>query len=107
MNSETGSNIEIHEDGDWAAVYLDGRLIRVGDAYLADEWLRAHFGVTTVQDDAFLRGQTSREGVAKTLDEVRDYAQSRQERLDRAAALRAEAQRLEDEAQQISETPSL
>ena len=80
MSDVKESNIEIHEDEDWAAVYVDGNLVRVGDAYLADEWLRTYFGVKTVQDDAFMRGQTSREGVAKTLDEVLDYARSRQKR---------------------------
>ena len=80
MGDGKASSIEIHEDEDWAAVYVDGNLVRVGDAYLADEWLRTHFGVKTVQDDAFMRGQTSREGVAKTLDEVLDYARSRQDR---------------------------
>lgn len=92
------SNIEIHEADEWSAVYLDGHLVRVGDSYLADEWLRTHFGVATIQDDAFLRGQTSRDGVAKTLDELHAYASARRERMDRAAALRAEAKRLEEEA---------
>ena len=101
MNTKTEGNIEIHEADEWAAIYLDGHLVRVGDAYLADEWLRTRFGVKTVQDDAFLRGQTSREGVAQTLDEVLDYARARQERQDRAAALRAEAARLEDEAARL------
>ena len=101
MSDAKTSSIEIHEADDWAAVYLDGNLVRVGDAYLADEWLRTHFGVKTVQDDAFMRGQIQREGVAKTLDEVADYARSRQKRLDRAAALRAQAQQLEDEARRL------
>jgi len=101
VSNASASNIEIHEAEEWSAVYLDGKLVQVGDSYLADEWLRTRFGVKTVQDEAFMRGQTSREGVAKTLDEVTDYARSRQERLDRAVALRAEAQRLEDEARAI------
>jgi polysaccharide deacetylase 2 family uncharacterized protein YibQ len=101
MSDGVGSNIEIHEAGEWAAVYLDGRLVLVGDSYHADEWLRERFGVKTVQDDTFMRGQTSRDGVAKTLDEVRDYAAARRERLNRAAALRAEAKRLEDEAARL------
>jgi hypothetical protein len=87
-------NIEIHEADDWAAVYLDGNLQRVGDAYLADEWVREHFGVTTVQDDAFMRGQDQRDGVAQTLDEVKAFADDRDSRRARAAELRAEANRL-------------
>ena len=101
MSDASASKIEVHEDEEWSAVYLDGKLVRVGDSYLADEWIRTRFGVKTVQDNAFMRGQTMSEGVAKTLDEVQDYAKARQERLDRVATLRAEAQRLEDETRQI------
>jgi len=90
MSDASASKIEVHEDEEWSAVYLDGKLVEVGDSYLADEWIRAHFGVKTVSDNAFMRGQTQREGVAQTLDEVADYAKVRQERLDRIAALRAE-----------------
>ena len=96
------ASVEIHEDGEWSAVYLNGRLIRVGDTYLADEWVRDHFGVLTVQDDAFMRGQSSRDGVAQTLEEVLEYARVREERLSRGAALRAEAARLVAEADALT-----
>src|SRR5690242_16462444 len=92
------SSIEIHEADDWAAVYLDGKLQRVGDAYLADEWVRQHFGVTTVNDDAFMRGQTKREGVASTLEEVEAFRTRRDANKARAAELRSEADRLIREA---------
>ncbi len=95
------SEVEIHEADEWAAVYLDGKLQRVGDAYLADEWVRSHFGVTTVQDDAFMRGQTGRGGVAQTLDEVEEYARQRAARRAEVDRLRAEAARLEDEARDL------
>ena len=101
MSDASASNIEIHEAEEWSAVYLDGKLVLVGDSYLADEWLRTKFGVKTVQDNAFMRGQTQGAGVAETLDEVADYAKARQARLDRIAALHTEAQRLEDEARAI------
>jgi hypothetical protein len=101
VSDASASNIEVHEDEEWSAVYLDGKLVLVGDSYLADEWIRTKFGVKTVQDNAFMRGQTQSAGVAKTLDEVADYAKARQERLDRIAALRAEARQLEDEARAI------
>lgn len=89
------SQIEFHEEGEWTAVYEDGKLVRVGDSYLADEWLQAKFGVVVVQDDAFMRGQNQREGVAQTLDEVREYREAREARRARVAELRAEADRLE------------
>lgn len=97
------SAIEFHTAGEWTAVYLDGKLLRVGDTYLADEWLHDYVGVEDVFDDAFMRGQNGREGVAETLDEVTAYATQRQEKRDRAATLRAEAQRLEAEAKELSD----
>jgi len=69
---------EIHVADDWAALYIDGQLDRVGDAYLADERLREIFGVKTVDDDAFMRGQTYSEGVAPTLDDVTVYRHARE-----------------------------
>jgi hypothetical protein len=94
----SAGHVVIYESDEWSAVYLDGRLVRVGDTYLADEWVRSHFGVETVQDDAYLMGGNGRDGVAQTLDELREYERARQERRDRAAALRAEAARLAEEA---------
>jgi hypothetical protein len=93
------SRIEVHTAGEWSALYFDGRLQTVGDSYHADEWIREHFGVVTVDDDAFMRGQGSRDGVAATLDQVAEYARERDARLARAAELRAEANRLLAEAE--------
>lgn len=95
------SEVEIHEAEEWSAVYLDGRLIRVGDSYLADEWVREHFGVVTVQDDAYLRGQTSAAGVAQTLDEVREYATQRSQRKANAETLRFQASELLAQAEKL------
>jgi len=94
-------SVEIHDYDDWSAVYLDGVLQRVGDTYLADEWVREHFGVTTVQDNAFMRGQNGRDGVAQTLDEVYDYQRRRDENIAKGAELRAEASRLLAEAAEL------
>jgi hypothetical protein len=94
--------IEIHEAEEWAAVYLNGHLQHVGDTYLADEWIREHFGVKTIQDDAFMRGQTSRDGVAQTVHEVNAYIEDREAKLRRAAELREEAARLLAEAEEVS-----
>ena len=90
--------VEIHEAEEWSAVYLDGVLQRVGDSYLADEWVRAHFGVTTVQDDAFMRGQNARSGVAPTLTALAQYRDERDAARAEAERLRAEAARLLAEA---------
>lgn len=92
--ASNGPQIEIHYAEEWAALYVDGLLDRVGDAYLAEERALELLGVTTVHDDAFMRGQSQRAGVAQTLDQVREFAQDREQRRQRAAELRAEADRL-------------
>lgn len=89
-------NLEIHYDpgGEWAALYVDGRLERVGDAYLAEEKAFEILGVKAVQDNAFMCGQTSRDGVAQTLDDVAAFRRQRDSDQAEAARLRAEAARL-------------
>jgi DNA-binding CsgD family transcriptional regulator len=97
QNERWGSmpNLEIHYTGEgWAALYVDGKLDRVGDSYLAEERAFQLAGVTTVTDDAFMRGQNQREGVAQTLDEVAAYRAQRERDKAEAARLREEAQRL-------------
>jgi hypothetical protein len=81
-------DLEIHYDpgGEWAALYVDGRLERVGDSYLAEEKAFEILGVKTVQDNAFLRGQHGRDGCAQTLDELAAYRTQRD--VDRAEAAR-------------------
>jgi hypothetical protein len=93
-------DVEVHEADKWSAVYLDGKLVRQATPYLANEWVRAHFGVVTVQDDAFLRGGSGAE-TAQTLDEVAAYARTRRDALDRAVELERQAEALIDEAQRL------
>jgi hypothetical protein len=90
--------MEVHEEEEWSALYVDGRLALVGGGYLADERVRELVGVVTIQDDAFMRGQKRADGVAQTLEEVEAYRTERERRRERAAELRAEAARLEREA---------
>lgn len=80
-----------HTSGEWSAVYTNGVLSYVGDTENAVEHLLAALGVAEVHDDAFMRGQSQRDGVAETLAEVATY------RAERAAAS-TEVQRLRDEA---------
>jgi hypothetical protein len=94
--------LEIHYADEWAALYVDGKLDRVGDSYLAEERAFEILGVRTVQDDAFMRGQSHRDGVAQTLDEVREFAKDREAKRARATELRAEADRLLREAGELS-----
>lgn len=93
--------LEIHYADQWAALYVNGRLDRVGDSYLAEERAFELCGVKTVQDDAFMRGQTTREGVAQTIDEVNEYRQQRDHARAEAARLREEAARLAAEADRL------
>lgn len=96
------SKMEIHYTGsEWAALYVDGKLVDVGDAYLAEEEAFRRLGVKQVYDDSFMRGQTQREGVAKTLEEVEEYKTLRTERQRKADELRAEAARLAKEADEL------
>ena len=90
--------MEIHYAEEWAALYVDGKLKTVGDSYLAEEMALNLLGVKIVQDDAYMRGQNQRDGVAKTLDEVHEYRVKRDAALARAAELRAQAAELEAQA---------
>lgn len=101
LNTSKRAVVEVHEADEWAAVYLDGKLVQQGERYLANEWVREHFGVVTVQDDAFMRGSDRREDVAQTLDEVADYAAERATRAERAADLERRASAMFDEARRL------
>ena len=92
-------HVVVYESDDWAALYVDGVLDRVGDAYLADERIREIFGVETVHSSAYFIGEgKTRADVAKTLPEVQAEELRRAENRRRAAALREEAAALEFEA---------
>lgn len=99
------SDIVIYESDDWSAVYEGGRLIRVFTAYLADEWVRKHFNVKTVQGDEFLLGQNHRDGAAQTIDQIEKYVKERDARMAEAARLRAEASALIIRAEKLTSTP--
>ncbi|MFY1595521.1 hypothetical protein [Micromonospora sp. WMMD737] len=95
--------LEIHYAQGWAALYVDGQLDpnTVGDSYHAEEKAFELLGVKQVQDDAFMRGQIHRDGVAPTLDEVAAYRQARLDRLRTAAEKRRDAERLLAEAAEL------
>ena len=101
----TSPKLEIHYDsedtggsGTWAALYVNGLLETVGDAYVAEEKALKLAGIRTVQDSAFMRGQNQRAGVANTLDEVREYRDQRDALLADAAALEQQAAALREQA---------
>ena len=85
-------------NGEWSALYVDGRLDRAGDHYLIDERIRELAGVTVIEGDDFLRGQNK---AAQTLAEVEAYTDRRDRARKTAADLRADAAKLLADAERI------
>ncbi|RKR92726.1 hypothetical protein BDK92_7204 [Micromonospora pisi] len=88
--------MEIHYADGWAALYVDGQVDpdTVGDSHLAEERAFELLGVKQVQNDAFMCGQSQRDGVAPRLDDVAAYRKERDAR-------RAEANRLRRQAAEL------
>lgn len=89
---------------EWTALYVDGKLDIVGDAYLIDDRI-AELAKVEEREGDFLCGTDRREGVPKTLVELEAFleeaaeAAKTQEQLlveNRIRDLEAEAQRLRD-----------
>jgi hypothetical protein len=98
------SDLEIHYADEWAALYVDGRLDRVGDTYNTEERAFQLLGVKIVQDDAFMCGQDSRDGVAPTVEVAEAFAAGRDRRVAAAAAKVEEARALLAEANALDPT---
>jgi hypothetical protein len=96
--AEPARSFEIHYADEWAALYVDGKLVRVGNSDNTEEEALHMLGVVVIQDDAFMRGQDQRKGVAPTLGDVENYRQLRDKRRARAAELREQADQLRREA---------
>lgn len=88
-------------DGEWSALYVNSQLDTVGDHYLSDERIRSIAGVVEVFSEDFMRGQNTREGVAKTVDEVEEYRTAREDRERRAEELEQQARELERQAAEL------
>jgi hypothetical protein len=109
MGAEDGGTrpaLEIHYADDWAGLYVDGILDRVGDAYCVEERAFALAGVTQVQDAAFMRGQTQADGVAQTLADVEAYRVKRASDEQEAARLREQAAELLQRAAALDSKPT-
>lgn len=96
-------DLVIFEDpgGEWSALYVDGRLEKIGDHYVVNEFAFELAKVQVIQDDAFLRGGDGVErngdkstGPARTLEEIEAYRHMRDDELRKAASARAEAELL-------------
>lgn len=84
--------------GEWSALYVKGRLVEVGDHYLAEEKIHQLLGIEVRQSDAFMCGGDYREDVASTIEEIQAYSDERQRLDDQAAYLERQAQELEARA---------
>lgn len=79
---------------EWSALYVDGKLDRVGDHYWVEERIFELLGVEERYDDDFMRGQDHREGVAQTLEEIEEYTVAQE-------ALQEEADELINQANEL------
>jgi hypothetical protein len=87
--------------GEWSALYIDGKLDRVGDHYLIDERIRELYSVVTIHSDDFMRGGDQRSGVAIDLAEIRQYRQQREMNEAAARKMVEQAQELIDRAKEL------
>lgn len=93
----------IRGSGDWSALYVDGKLDRVGDHYWVDERAFDLAGVEEIQSDDFLQGGDSRDSTARTLEEMSLYGEARAGKLRTAEQLRLQAAELLKEAQELEQ----
>jgi hypothetical protein len=93
-------SVQFRRSGEWTMVYLNGQLQLAGDHYHADEWLQEHCGVEVVDDEAGLCIPDGHSAL-RTLAEVEAAELEYARRSEVAAAKRAEAQHLLDEAAEI------
>ena len=85
---------------DWSALYVDGKLDKVGDHYYVDERIAELLGVETVDSDDFMMGGNYREDAAQTLEELEAYTRAREGKLETAEELRAKAAELLRQAEE-------
>lgn len=97
---QASGQIEFHRSGEWTGVYVNGKLVRHGDHYLADEWLQARVGVIVVDSDDWLPdGRTP----LATLEEVAAETARREQLRVAAQAKRDQAADLLRQVQALDE----
>lgn len=89
-------DVVLYQGEEWSALYVDDRLLEIGDHYLVEERLLDVLGIEFIQSDDFLRGGSSREDAAKTLDEIESYQDSRDSAEAMAALAEAAVRSAED-----------
>jgi hypothetical protein len=88
-------------DGDCSALYVDGVLDRSGDHYLIDERIAELAGVVTHNSNYFMLGGNSYEGIARSIDEIDQYASAKAELEQEAADLKRRAAELIERAKEL------
>lgn len=93
-----GDEIQFWRAGEWTGVYVNGKLARHGDHYLADEWLQERCGVKIVDSDAWVP-----DGVQPfiTLAEVENEEERRAALKIQAEGLRRQAEEMIREADKL------
>ncbi len=100
MTFKPDDKIEFWRTGEWTVVYLNGKLVRAGDSYLADEWLQEYVGVTWVEDEGGVSVPDGRNALP-TLAEARAALDSREKHKQCAAELREQAAKLREQAAKL------
>jgi hypothetical protein len=92
--------IQFRRSGEWTMVYLNGKLVKYGDSYHADEWLQSRCGVEVVDDEAGICIPDGHNPIL-SLAEVEAIERSRTEMARQAVALREKATELLTRAQKL------
>lgn len=87
---------------EWLALYVDGKLSDLGDAYMVMENLLSRLGVAEEQSEVMYRIQ-SRDDVPATLDELREREADLEATHAVAATLRERAAELIEQARKLEE----
>jgi hypothetical protein len=91
--------------GEWSALYVDGKLDRVGDSYLAEERIHELYEITDISevDGArfVLPRGCHREDVPDTLDAARQMIAAGELKLAKAAEMREQAKAMLAEADRL------
>jgi hypothetical protein len=94
--------MEIHYAGHQAGLYVDGKLIEIGDARSTERMALNLANVLLVDDDAFMRGQRHHDGAAQNLDEVATFRTVRAHRKRVAAELLRQSDELAAKARRVA-----
>lgn len=91
------SIVRYQGEGEWSALYINGKLDTFGDHYLVDERIQEIFSVEIRYGGAFLANGN----VLKSLEEIKKSAESKAQGVLRALVLREQAAKLIEEARRL------